>query len=218
MTDLADLTIAQASAGLRAQEFSAVDLLDAVERRAAITEAHLHAYLTLDRDGSRAAAEAADVALADGDQRPLLGIPIALKDNMVTKGVETTASSQILAGWKPPYDGTAVRRLKEAGAVVPHTFDDFGSKIKQTYDKLVVEGKLVSRPDVEPPRIPIDYEVALRDGIIRRSAHFISTISDDRGEELDLLAHSLAEGLDLLVRAYDNLERSSLRSGEGLAV
>ena len=118
MTDLADLTIAEAGAGLRAQEFSAVDLLDAVERRAAITEAHLHAYLTLDREGSRAAAEAADVALAGGDRRPLLGIPIALKDNMVTKGVETTASSQILAGWKPPYDGTAVRRLKEAGAVI----------------------------------------------------------------------------------------------------
>ncbi len=118
MTDLADLTIAQATAGLRAHEFSAVDLLDAVERRAAITEAHLHAYLTLDRKGARAAAEGADAALAGGDQRPLLGIPIALKDNMVTKGVETTASSQILAGWKPPYDGTAVRRLKEAGAVI----------------------------------------------------------------------------------------------------
>ena len=118
MSDLADLTIAQASAGLRARHFSAVDLLDAVETRAAITEAHLHAYLTLDREGSRDAAEAADTALADGDPRPLVGIPIALKDNMVTKGVETTASSQILAGWKPPYDGTAVRRLKEAGAVI----------------------------------------------------------------------------------------------------
>ena len=118
MSDLADLTIARAGTGLRAGEFTAVDLLDAVERRAAVTETHLHAYLTLDREGSRAAAEAADAALASGDARPLLGIPIALKDNMVTKGVETTASSQILAGWKPPYDGTAVRRLKDAGAVI----------------------------------------------------------------------------------------------------
>ena len=112
MTDLADLTIAQASAGLRTQEFSAADLLDAVERRAAITEAHLHAYLTLDREGSRAAAAAADTALATGDPRPLLGIPIALKDNMVTRGVETTASSQILAGWKP---GDPALRRKSAG-------------------------------------------------------------------------------------------------------
>jgi aspartyl-tRNA(Asn)/glutamyl-tRNA(Gln) amidotransferase subunit A len=118
VTDLADLTIAQASAGLRTQDFSAVDLLDAVETRAAFTETHLHAYLTLDREGSRGAAEAADTALAAGDPRPLLGIPIALKDNMVTKGIETTASSQILAGWNPPYDGTAVCRLKDAGAVI----------------------------------------------------------------------------------------------------
>jgi len=118
MSDLADLTIERARAGLRTGEFTAVDLLDAVERRAAVTEAHLHAYLTLDRAGARAAAEAADAALASGDPRPLLGIPIALKDNMVTKGVETTASSQILAGWKPPYDGTAVSRLRDAGAVI----------------------------------------------------------------------------------------------------
>lgn len=118
MTDLADLTITEASAGLRAGDFTAVDLLDAVVRRAAVSESHLHAYLTLDREGARAAARAADAAIADRDPRPLLGIPIALKDNMVTKGVETTASSQILAGWEPPYDGTAVRRLKKAGAVI----------------------------------------------------------------------------------------------------
>jgi aspartyl-tRNA(Asn)/glutamyl-tRNA(Gln) amidotransferase subunit A len=118
VTDLADLTIAEAGAGLRAGEFTAVDLLEAVQRRAAVTEAHLHAFLTLDRDGARLAAEAADVAIADRDPRPLLGIPVALKDNMVTKGIETTAASQILAGWIPPYDGTAVRRLKRAGAVI----------------------------------------------------------------------------------------------------
>lgn len=119
MTDLADLTIAEAGAGLRKGEFSSVDLLDAVTRRASITEAQLHAYLTLDAKGARAAAEAADAAFADGDVAgPLQGIPIALKDNMCTKGVTTTASSQILAGWKPPYDATVVRRLKEAGAVL----------------------------------------------------------------------------------------------------
>ncbi len=119
MADLADLTIADAGAGLRRGEFSSVDLLDAVTRRASITEAQLHAYLTLDAEGARAAAESADAAFADGsDVGPLQGIPIALKDNMCTKGVTTTASSQILAGWKPPYDATVVRRLKEAGAVL----------------------------------------------------------------------------------------------------
>ncbi len=118
MTDLADLTIAAASSGLQNGSFTAIDLLDAAERRAAVSEPHLHAYLTLDRDGARRAAADADRAISNGDTRPLLGIPIAVKDNMVTKGVETTAGSQILAGWKPPYDGTAVRRLREAGAVI----------------------------------------------------------------------------------------------------
>ena len=76
------------------------------------------------------------------------------------------------------------KALKEAGAIVPNSFDDFDEKIKQTYDKLVESGELKPKPDVEPPRIPIDYDVALKQGIIRRPTQFISTISDDRGEEL----------------------------------
>ena len=119
MADLADLTIAAAGIGMRAKDFTAVDLLEAVMRRASVTEAHLHAYLTLDRNGARASAEAADVALARGeDLGPLMGIPVAVKDNMCTQGIETTSGSQILAGYRPPYDATAVRRLKEAGAVI----------------------------------------------------------------------------------------------------
>jgi aspartyl-tRNA(Asn)/glutamyl-tRNA(Gln) amidotransferase subunit A len=119
MTDLADLTIAQAGVGLRSGDFTAVDLLEAVQRRASVTEAQLHAYLTLDRSGAQAAAEAADAALASGAAAgPLTGIPVALKDNMCTRGLETTCSSQILAGWRPPYDGTAVARLRDAGAVI----------------------------------------------------------------------------------------------------
>jgi aspartyl-tRNA(Asn)/glutamyl-tRNA(Gln) amidotransferase subunit A len=119
MTDLADLTISEARRGLRSGEFTAVDLLDAVQRRASVSEAHLHAYLTLDRAGARTAAEAADAAFSSGASvGPLTGIPVALKDNMCTRGVETTCSSQILAGWRPPYDGTAVARLRDAAAVI----------------------------------------------------------------------------------------------------
>jgi len=119
MADLADLTIAAAGAGLRSGDFTSQDLLDAVTKRASATEAHLHAYLTLDHDGARAAAEAADASFAAGqDKGPLHGIPVALKDNMCTLGVETTASSKILAGWKPPYDATVTSRLKDAGAVI----------------------------------------------------------------------------------------------------
>jgi succinyl-CoA synthetase alpha subunit len=76
------------------------------------------------------------------------------------------------------------KALKEAGAIVPNSFDDFDEKIKQTFDKLVKSGKHKPIPEVEPPKIPVDYAVALKQGIIRRPANFIATISDDRGEEL----------------------------------
>ena len=117
--DLADLSIAEAGRRLRAREVTSVDLVEAVRRRASMTEAILHAYLTIDREGALGAARAADSALAAGrDFGPLHGIPIALKDNMVTRGVETTCSSRILSGWRPPYDATVVERLKAGGAVV----------------------------------------------------------------------------------------------------
>jgi len=76
------------------------------------------------------------------------------------------------------------KALEEAGAIVPNSFEDFDKKIKKTFDKEVKAGRIKPRPDVEPPKIPIDYKVAIRDGIIRKPAEFISTISDDRGEEL----------------------------------
>ncbi|HEX6221240.1 MAG TPA: Asp-tRNA(Asn)/Glu-tRNA(Gln) amidotransferase subunit GatA [Acidimicrobiia bacterium] len=116
---LTDLTIVEARDKLRAGEVTSVELLDAVLDVAHRTEAQLHAYLTIDREGARAAAETADADLAAGNDRgPLHGIPIALKDNMCTRGLETTASSQILAGYRPPYDATVVTRLRQAGAVI----------------------------------------------------------------------------------------------------
>jgi len=74
--------------------------------------------------------------------------------------------------------------LKKAGVTVPKHFDDFDKEIKITFDKLVKSGKHKPIPDVEPPIIPLDYDVALKQGVIRKPAQFISTISDDRGEEL----------------------------------
>jgi len=119
MADLTDLTIKQAADMLRAGTTTAVELLEAVTEQVAVTEAELHAYLTLDSEGARAAAVAADQSLArDEDLGPLHGIPIAVKDNMVTMGVETTAGSQILSGYKPPYDATVVSRLRSGGAVI----------------------------------------------------------------------------------------------------
>ena len=118
MSDPADLTIAEAGRALRSGELTSRSLLEAVRRRASMTESQLHNYLTLDTAGAEAAAEAADAAFAAGEDRgPLQGIPIAVKDNMVTRGLETTCSSRVLAGYEPPYDATAVARLRRGGAV-----------------------------------------------------------------------------------------------------
>jgi aspartyl-tRNA(Asn)/glutamyl-tRNA(Gln) amidotransferase subunit A len=112
-------TIVEAGTALRAGETTAAALLESVLDIAHQTEAMLHAYLTIDRVGAEEAARRADADLTAGrDLGPLQGIPIALKDNLCTRGVETTAASQILSGYAPPYDATVVHRLRQAGAVI----------------------------------------------------------------------------------------------------
>ncbi|MBK5268844.1 MAG: Asp-tRNA(Asn)/Glu-tRNA(Gln) amidotransferase subunit GatA [Acidimicrobiia bacterium] len=118
MTELSQLTLVEAAVALRSGECTSVALTESVLHRASLTEASVHAYLTIDRQGAMAAAEASDRRIADEKPiGPLDGLPIALKDNMMTKGIETTASSKILSGYIPPYDGTVVKLLREAGAV-----------------------------------------------------------------------------------------------------
>jgi aspartyl-tRNA(Asn)/glutamyl-tRNA(Gln) amidotransferase subunit A len=95
---------------------------DVVEEHLAAIEARnpeLHAFLTVMDDGARAEADEVDEVVASGgDPGPLAGVPIALKDNMCTRGVPTTCASRILEGWRPPYDATVVTRLRAAGAIV----------------------------------------------------------------------------------------------------
>src|SRR4051794_9243641 len=82
-------------------------------------EGNIHAFNHVMTDEARAVADAIDLAVGQGkDPGPLAGVPIALKDNMATRGVPTTCSSRILEGWRPPYDATVVQRLKAAGAVI----------------------------------------------------------------------------------------------------
>jgi aspartyl-tRNA(Asn)/glutamyl-tRNA(Gln) amidotransferase subunit A len=85
----------------------------------AAREPEIHAFNLVLVDQARARAQHVDeMVAAGGDPGPLAGVPIALKDNMCTRGVPTTCSSKILAGWKPPYDATVVSKLGAAGAVI----------------------------------------------------------------------------------------------------
>jgi len=116
---LADLTIAEAARRLEEGEIASTELTEAVLERATMTEARLHCYLTIDREGALESAAASDERRSKGQAMgPLDGIPVALKDNMCTRGIETTAASQLLSGYVPPYDAHVVERLRAAGAVI----------------------------------------------------------------------------------------------------
>jgi aspartyl-tRNA(Asn)/glutamyl-tRNA(Gln) amidotransferase subunit A len=98
---------------------SALDEVEGALARVAAGNELLHVFLHVDGEGARAAAVAVnDAVRAHGTAGPLAGVPIALKDNLCTKGTPTTCSSRILAGWRPPYSATVVDRLTAAGAVV----------------------------------------------------------------------------------------------------
>ncbi|WP_046863375.1 Asp-tRNA(Asn)/Glu-tRNA(Gln) amidotransferase subunit GatA [Microvirga massiliensis] len=117
MTDLTELTLAEARAGLRAKTFSATELaqahVTAVERARA-----LNAYVLETPEKALEMAKAADERLARGEGRALEGIPLGIKDLFCTEGVETTAGSNILKGFKPPYESTVTRNLWNDGAVM----------------------------------------------------------------------------------------------------
>ncbi|SGY26479.1 BQ5605_C018g08739 [Microbotryum silenes-dioicae] len=74
--------------------------------------------------------------------------------------------------------------MRAAGFIVPPTFEDLPRALKTTYEKLVADGTIVPKPEVAPPTIPIDYKWAQELGMVRKPAAFISTISDERGQEL----------------------------------
>ena len=98
---------------------TAVEVLDQHLARINEREHDIHAFNLVTTEQARATAQQVDADIKAGKKLgPLAGVPIALKDNMCTRGIETTCSSKILEGWKPPYDATVVTRLQQAGAVM----------------------------------------------------------------------------------------------------
>ncbi len=117
MTDLTRLTLAQARDGLAAKTFSAVELtrahVDAVEKARA-----LNAYIVETPEKALAQAKASDEMIAKGQSRPLEGIPLGIKDLYATEGIQTTAASHILEGFKPAYESTVTANLWRDGATM----------------------------------------------------------------------------------------------------
>lgn len=115
--DLSKLTISSARKALDAKEFTALELTDAYLAEIEKRDPEIHAYLEVWKDSAREEAKAADERIAKGDVKPLTGIPIAVKDNILIKGRIASSASKMLENYRASYDATVITKLKEQGAI-----------------------------------------------------------------------------------------------------
>src|SRR5208283_1971342 len=117
--DIPALTIDAVREGLLSRRFSASDLATESLRFAEAENSKTNAYLHFSAERALETAHRVDEQIARGEEPgPLAGVPVAVKDVIVTKGVRTTCGSKLLAHYTPPYDATAVVRLEAAGGVI----------------------------------------------------------------------------------------------------
>jgi aspartyl-tRNA(Asn)/glutamyl-tRNA(Gln) amidotransferase subunit A len=117
--DIPSLTIDRVREGLLARRFSAVELATEALRFAETENPKTGAYLHFSPERALASAAMVDAKIARGeDPGPLAGVPVAVKDVIVTKGVRTTCASRLLENYLPPYDATAIVRMEQAGGVI----------------------------------------------------------------------------------------------------
>lgn len=117
--NLLDLTAVELAKEIKAGNTTAVEAMKAVIEQIETSESELNCYVTFDKDTAMKAAETVQKAIEEGSLTgPLAGVPVAIKDNMCTKGMLTTCASKILGNFVPQFSSEAVIRLEEAGAVI----------------------------------------------------------------------------------------------------
>ncbi|MBV9734528.1 MAG: Asp-tRNA(Asn)/Glu-tRNA(Gln) amidotransferase subunit GatA [Acidisphaera sp.] len=154
---LTDLTLTEARDGLRQRRFSSRELTEAHLAAIEALNPRLNAFITVTAERARTQADAADAAFARGDAGPLAGLPIAIKDLFCTKGVRTTAGSDILGPFVPPYESTVSGNLLRDGAVMlgKANMDEFAmgsSNMTSAYG--AVENPWKRRQDREAVLVP----------------------------------------------------------------
>ena len=127
MASLSSLSLSEMREGLERGKFSSQELVKACLAGAERLK-DLNAFISLCAESALNQAQECDTRRAKGERAPLLGVPLAVKDLILTKGLRTTAASKILGNFIPPYDATVVKRLKSAGAIVigKTNLDEFG--------------------------------------------------------------------------------------------
>src|SRR3989344_2699017 len=119
--NLNSLTIVEARKGLKSKKFSSVELTKACLEQIKKHNKDLNAFITVTEKEALAQAGKADDLASQGqawEAKPLLGIPVALKDLFSTKGIKTTVGSKVLKDYIPQYDASVVKKLKDAGAII----------------------------------------------------------------------------------------------------
>lgn len=116
--ELHELTIKEALTLLDDQKITSLELTESLVQRIRTFDKRLHSFITLREEEVMAESASADRDRSHNIKKPLLGIPVALKDNFLTHGVRTTSASLVLDDYIPQYDSTFAKRLKDAGAII----------------------------------------------------------------------------------------------------